>query len=104
MPRSDAVPRRAEREIGYAAAAFGISHDEVRQVAYGRVRGRQTMPLPNREIARLRRLLRASAITKLSRRPREKSSRNFHIFTLAVRLISFYQATLLRTEKCISKP
>jgi len=27
-------------EIGYAAAAFGISHDEVRQVAYGRLGGR----------------------------------------------------------------
>jgi len=39
--KTDAVSRRVElSEIGYATAAFGISHNEVRQVAYGRLGGR----------------------------------------------------------------
>lgn len=72
-------------EIGYgAAAAFGINHDEVRQVAYGRLRGRQTMPLPNQEIARLRRLPRVpeSAIPKAVSPKRVPNI--FRILTLAV--------------------
>lgn len=86
--RSDAVPRRAEPgEIGYAAAALGISHDEVRQVAYGRLRGRQTMPLPNQEIAR--RLLALPNVPASSRSPnlaispkaaRKEFPNIFHIF------------------------